>query len=182
MIIMQESVAGEKRSGTTAWVLSKPITRTAFVVSKLVSNSIGILITAVLLPGGVAYLIFGLLTPIGWLPTLNFLVGLGVHAVHMSFWLTLTLMTGVVFESMATVIAIPIALFIGQNILPGFLPSLIYVLPKTLASPISIETPSLATSVIAGTPVFSWLPLISASAFSVLFVVVAIWHFNRQEF
>jgi ABC-2 type transport system permease protein len=182
MIIMQGAVAEEKRYGTVAWLLSKPITRTAYVVSKLVSNTTGLLITAVLLPGGVAYLIFGLLTPIGWVQPINYLAGLGVHTVDMFFWLTLTLMTGVFFESIAAVIAIPMVLFISQHILPGLLPSLIYVLPKTLASPISVETPSLVTSVITGTPLFSWMPLISTSALSVLFIIVAIWHFNRQEF
>ena len=33
MIIMQRVLIREKRSGTAAWVLSKPVTRTAFVVS-----------------------------------------------------------------------------------------------------------------------------------------------------
>ena len=30
MIIMQRVLVGEKRSGTAAWVLSKPVTRTGF--------------------------------------------------------------------------------------------------------------------------------------------------------
>ena len=46
MIIMQRVLVGEKRSGTAAWVLSKPVTRTAFVVSRLVVNSIAILFTS----------------------------------------------------------------------------------------------------------------------------------------
>ena len=34
-ILMQSVLVGEKRSGTAAWVLSKPASRTAFVVAKL---------------------------------------------------------------------------------------------------------------------------------------------------
>jgi hypothetical protein len=33
-----------------------------------------------------------------------------------------------------------------------------------------------------GTPVFSWLPLITTVIFSVIFVAVTVWRFNRQEF
>jgi hypothetical protein len=33
-----------------------------------------------------------------------------------------------------------------------------------------------------GEPVFSWLPLISTVVFSAIFIAVAIWRFNRQEF
>ena len=39
MIIMQQVLVREKNSGTAAWVLSKPVTRTAFVVSRLRSPS-----------------------------------------------------------------------------------------------------------------------------------------------
>ena len=39
MIIMQRVLVGEKHAGTAAWVLSKPVTRTAFVVSRLTVNS-----------------------------------------------------------------------------------------------------------------------------------------------
>jgi len=59
MIIMQRVLVGEKRSGTAAWVLSKPVTRTAFVVSRLVVNSIAILLIAVILPGVIFYITLG---------------------------------------------------------------------------------------------------------------------------
>jgi len=75
MIIVQGTFVSEKRSGTAAWVLSKPVTRTAFVVSRLVGNTIGVLVTAVLVPGVLVYVTLGVLSDLGWLPPLNFLVG-----------------------------------------------------------------------------------------------------------
>src|SRR5512133_615051 len=43
-ILMQTAVVGEKRSGTAAWVLSKPVSRTAFILSKLIANVAGMAI------------------------------------------------------------------------------------------------------------------------------------------
>ncbi|MFX1538102.1 MAG: ABC transporter permease subunit, partial [Promethearchaeota archaeon] len=35
VIFAQDVIVGEKKSGTAAWVLSKPVSRTAFILSKL---------------------------------------------------------------------------------------------------------------------------------------------------
>ena len=40
VIMMQDALVGEKREGTAAWVLSKPVTRQAFVLSKAIANSV----------------------------------------------------------------------------------------------------------------------------------------------
>jgi len=40
MIIMQRAIVGEKKDGTAAWLLSKPVTHTAFIVSRLAGNSL----------------------------------------------------------------------------------------------------------------------------------------------
>ena len=56
-ILMQTAVVGEKRSGTAAWVLSKPVSRVAFIIAKLIANSTGIVVTLVLAQGLIAYLI-----------------------------------------------------------------------------------------------------------------------------
>src|SRR5512146_2739756 len=61
MIVMQRVLVGEKHSGTASWVLTKPVTRTAFVLSRLVVNTIAILLTSVIVPGVIFYLTLGLL-------------------------------------------------------------------------------------------------------------------------
>jgi hypothetical protein len=40
----------------------------------------------------------------------------------------------------------------------------------------------LTISFVNGSAVYSWLPLISTLISCVIFVAVAIWRFNRQEF
>jgi ABC-2 type transport system permease protein len=180
MIIVQGAIVGEKRSGTAAWVLSKPVTRTAFVVSRLIGNTLGVLVTAVLVPGVVAYLTIGALTPLGWLPPLNFLAGMSVIALSIFFWLTLTLMAGTFFEAAGGVIAVPMVGFFAGWLLPSVVRPLMYISPVILI--VGPGDEGVAASLIYGESPFSWIPVISAVIFSVAFIAVAIWRFNRQEF
>jgi ABC-2 type transport system permease protein len=182
MILMQSAIVGEKRSGTAAWVLSKPVTRTAFVVSRLSGNSLGVLVTMVLVPGVVAYITIGALTPLGWLPPLSFLAGVAVLALSAFFWLTLTLMAGTFYESTGGVIAIPMVVLFAMWFLPGALTFLGYVSPVILFIGPGDEYPAVASSLMNGEAPFSWIPVISAVLFSIAFIAVAIWRFDRQEF
>lgn len=183
MIIMQRVLVGEKRSGTAAWVLSKPVTRTAFVVSRLVVNSIAILLTAVMVPGVILYATLGVFSDLGWLSPIGYFAALLMFSLHTFYWIALVLMMGTLSESSSVVIAVPIALFfifwMGADTIPG----LIYISPLLLIfSPDPEQMSSLSSSFITGDPVFSWLPLIATIVSCVIFITVAIWRFNRQEF
>jgi len=183
MIIMQRVLVGEKRSGTAAWVLSKPVTRSAFVVSRLVVNSIAILLTSVIVPGVILYITLGLFSDLGWLSLFGFLAALLMFSLHTFYWIALVLMLGTLFESSGAVIAVPMALFfaiwMGNDLIPG----LIYVSPLLLTfSPVPEQMSPLSISFITGEPVSSWLPLIVTVVSCVIFIVVAVWRFNRQEF
>jgi ABC-2 type transport system permease protein len=183
MIIMQRVIIGEKRSGTAAWVLSKPVTRTAFVVSRLIVNSIAILLTSVIVPGVIVYLTLGIMTDIGWLSPLGFLAALLMVALHTFYFIALVLMMGTLVESSGGVIAVPMALYFVFWMGTGMIPGLVYISPLLLTfSPAPEQMDSLATSFMTGTPVFSWLPLISTMICCVAFIAVAIWKYNRQEF
>ncbi len=181
MIIMQRVLVGEKNSGTAAWVLSKPVTRTAFVVSRLVVNSIAILLTSVIVPGVIFYITLGLFSDLGWLSPLGFLAALLMVSLHTLYWIGLVLMMGTLSESSSVVIAVPMALFFLFWMGSGLIPGMIYLSPLLLTfSPAQMNP--LSVSFMTGEPVFSWLPLISTVVFSVIFVAVAILRFNRQEF
>src|SRR5512134_1298302 len=183
MIIMQRVLVGEKHSGTAAWVLSKPVTRTAFVVSRLVVNSIAILLTSVIVPGMIFYLTLGLFSDFGWLSPFGFLAALLMISLHTFFWIALVLMMGTLFEFSGGVIAVPMALYFIFWMGTGMVPGLIYISPLLLTfSPEPEQMNALPISLITGKPVFSWLPMISTIVFCVIFIVVAIRRFNRQEF
>src|SRR5512138_2811126 len=183
MIIMQRVLVREKQSGTAAWVLSKPVTRTAFVVSRLVVNAIAILLTSVLVPGVILYITLGLFSNLGWLSPLGFAAALLMVSLHTFYWIAFVLMMGTLVESSAAVIAVPMALFFTFWMGTGLLPALIYISPLLLTfTPAPDQMNSLAGSFMTGEPVFSWLPLISTIISCVIFIAVAIRRFNRQEF
>jgi ABC-2 type transport system permease protein len=183
MIIMQRVLVSEKQQGTAAWVLSKPVTRTAFVISRLVINSIAILPTAVFVPGVIVYITLGLFSEIGWLSPFGFAAALVMVSLTMFYWITLVLMMGTLSDSSSVVIAVPITLFLTFAYGPGLVPALVYISPLMLTfSPAPGQANSLAGSFMTGEPVFSWIPLISTVVSSVVFIAVAIWRFNRQEF
>jgi len=186
MIIMQRVLVREKSSGTAAWALSKPVTRSAFVVSRLVVNSIAILLTSVLVPGVIFYIMLGLFSGIGWLSPFGSLAALLMVSLHTFYWITFVLMIGTLVESSSTVIAVPIALFFTFLMGPELIPVLsyisIYVSPLMLTSSVDEGISPLFFSFLIGEPVFSWLPLISTVVSCVIFFAVAIRRFNRQEF
>jgi ABC-2 type transport system permease protein len=183
MIIMQRVLVREKQQGTAAWVLSKPVTRTAFVVSRLVVNAIAILLTAVIVPGAVLYLSLGLFSDIGWLSPFGYAAGLLMFVLHTFYWIALALMMGTLLESSAGVIGVPMILYFVFWYGPSLIPALTYLSPIMLTfSPAPDQMSALSVAFMTGEPVFSWLPLGSTVVSCVLFIAVAIRRFNRQEF
>lgn len=181
-ILMQTVIVGEKHSGTAAWVLSKPVSRIAFVIAKLVANGTGIGVTMILAQGLIAYLISTLM--LDFHPSVpGFLAALGVHFVNILFYLTLTLMLGTMFDHTGPVVGIPIAFLFAQNISLSFFPALVRYIPWTLAiSANGAANPSIAMNLMADIAVPSFMPLYIAVAAIVLFVGMALWIFHSQEF
>jgi ABC-2 type transport system permease protein len=183
MIIMQRALVREKQQGTAAWVLSKPVTRTAFVVSRLVVNSIAILLTSTIVPGVILYISLGLFSDIGWLSPVGFAAALLMVSLHTFYWIALTLMMGTLLESSGGVIAVPMVLYFVFWYGPSLIPALLFVSPILLTfSPALDQINALSVSFMTGEPVASWLPLISTVVSCVAFIAVAIRRFNRQEF
>lgn len=183
MIIMQRVLVREKQHGTAAWALSKPVTRTAFVVSRLIVNSIAILLTSVIAPGVVLYFSLGSFSDIGWLSPFGFSAALLMVLLHTFYWIALTLMMGTLVESSSAVIAVPMTLYFVFWYGPSLIPALIYISPIPLTfSPTPDQMSALSVAFMTGEPVFSWLPLISTVVSCVIFIAVSIWRFNRQEF
>lgn len=182
IIIMQDAVVGEKESGTAAWVLSKPVSRVSFVLSKLITNSISMLITMTLIPSVFVFIQISIAKG-SMPPPLNFMGGLLVISLNLLYYLTLTLMLGTLFNNRGPVIGIPLALAFGQQLIFGFLPMSSLISPWTLIVPINglVEMP-ITGSIMLGEEPYSVIPLISVTIQIVAFIVIALWRFEREEF
>ncbi len=151
MIIIQRVLIREKHSGTAAWVLSKPVTRSAFVISRLVVNAIAILLTSVIVPGVIFYVSLGVLSNLGWLSPLGFGAALLMVSLHTFYWIALVLMMGTLSESSGVVIAVPMTLYFVFWMGTGMVPALVYISPLLLTfSPAPEQMNALAVSFMTG--------------------------------
>jgi ABC-2 type transport system permease protein len=185
VIMMQGAIVGEKMSGTAAWVLSKPISRAAFVLSKLLGNAFGVAITAMLVPGIVAYLVISIGTGT-YLPVPDFMAGTGILCLFAFYWLAFTLMLGTFFNSRGPVIGIPLALILGQQFILGLVMSISPMIADYLPFPLVMPPQngpgsSIVGDVILGTSPYSWMPVISSIIAMVAFVMIGIWRFGKEE-
>ena len=180
VIIAQDALIGEKQSGTAAWVLSKPVSRLSFILSKLSADALGVLVTMVLVQGAVAWLIYRAGTSIA-LDIPRFLGALGLLFLALLFFLSLTYMLGTLFHSRGPVIGIPLLLVFGNSI-NNMLPFLGKVLPWNLVMDLGPGQPALALALAQGLPLPTVTPILGTLGLTLVFVAVALWRFARQEF
>jgi ABC-2 type transport system permease protein len=180
-VLAQDTLIGEKQSGTAAWVLSKPVSRSAFILSKVISNSIGILITMVIVQGGVAYLLIYLIAGKAF-PILPYAGALGMFFVSLIFWLTLAIMLSSLSNVRGMAIGIPLFLILGFIIFVEVAPWTADFMPWSLTNAVSATRPAMAVSLVLGQPIPTMMPLIGSIIGCLVFTMVAIWRFQKEEF
>jgi ABC-2 type transport system permease protein len=174
IILAQDEIIQERQSGTAAWILSKPTARSAFILTKLLSNIIGVLVFIILWPGLIALGEIFLATH-KLVPLLPFLAGAGVVLLALIFYLSLVILLGVLFESRGSVMGIAFGVIFGGMVIRNFRPQILYILPSSMDS--------VALMVVQGMP----LPpifvsqLISTAVLSIVFILVALWRFQQTE-
>jgi ABC-2 type transport system permease protein len=176
IILTQDEIIQEKQSGTAEWILSKPVARNTFVLTKLLSNFLGGLIFIAGLPGIVAYAEFYFASQRA-LPILPYLMGVGLILLTLTFYLSMVIMLGTIFEQRGAVLGIAlVGVLIGGVIVSQFIPLVPYLLP--------VGMPNIAVSLIQGQPLqtIAISEMITASTWSILFTLVALWRFGREEF
>lgn len=174
IILMQDALIGEKESGITAWVLSKPVSRVAYVLSKLVGNAVGILLLLVVLPSLVTYGFASLVVDGAWMPLGSTLAMIGMLCLMVLFYITLTLVLGAFLgHRVGTAGAAMLALFLQQTLVNVF---------SGLAAYLPITVHAYALQVVMGDPLPDVTPLVAMVVWSVGFTALALWRFGREEF
>jgi ABC-2 type transport system permease protein len=181
VLLAQGSILDEKLSGTLEMVLAKPVSRAAVILAKFVANALGILVTMIILQGIVAYIQFS--ASGGELSLLRFASSMVIAFVYMLFFLALTLMLGTLFNNRGMVIGIPLVPLLGHQMILGILPEMSFYLPYGLMlAPAGPESGPIAVSLALGLPVTTLTPLIMTIVWTVVFLGVAIWRFEKDEF
>jgi ABC-2 type transport system permease protein len=179
VVFAQDALIGEKRSGTAAWMLSKPVSRTAFLLGKLAADGIGVVVTIVIVQGAIGYFVLRAATGISF-QVPNFLAAMGLVAMVLIFLLSLTYMLGSLSDSRGLVVGIPLLLITMtqyENMVP--------VLAKTMPWNLVVQnqySDSMAILLAKGEPLTIITPIIGTAVMTVLFIVVAAWRINREEF
>jgi ABC-2 type transport system permease protein len=170
MVATQGSIVGEKQNGTAAWILSKPVSRTAFILSKLLADGMRFLITMIFLPGLVAYfLMTGFGIPLQF-PAM--LAGMGLLCLNLLFFQCFTLMMGTFFDSRRMVMGSSLILIFVLNQITQM--NFGFYLPGHL--------PLDAAVVIASQPFQGVVSLLETIVLIIVFLLLAFWRFAREEF
>lgn len=175
IILTQNEIIEEKLSGTAEWVLSKPVARSAFYLSKLSANLLGMAGIMILIPCAVAYTLIEVSHP-GAISLANFLIGVGLMSLHVIFYLSLTLMMGVFADSSEVVLGISLGtLFLGM-IVRDFLGQLALITPWLLADFAGLAAigDRLTLDI--------WIVIITTIFWILVFNGLAMWGFKRLEF
>jgi ABC-type transport system involved in multi-copper enzyme maturation permease subunit len=185
MVVGQDSILGERHSGTAAWVLSKPLRRPAFILAKLIACGLGLLVTWVVLPGGIAYLQFRAYG-LAQLSISGYAAAMGLVYLNLLFYLTLALMLATLFNGRGPGLGVALLNFmvwmpfLAEPVMK-YAPWLLKVMPWNLLMPFDANSP-IAGYLILEAPLPTVIPIIVTALWSVLFTGVAIWRMRREEF
>ena len=171
----QGAIVGEKQLGTAAWIMSKPASRSAFVLAKLVAHAGAFLVLAVAIPA-VVFCLENLLAGRAVPPLVPYAGGLALLALHLLFYLALTNMLGTLLSSRGPIVGVGVGLIIAGQPLPSLVPQLSTFFPWQL--------PSAAAGLVLGeqVPIEAFIAIGVTAAWIMLFVTVACWRFAREEF
>jgi ABC-2 type transport system permease protein len=173
VIMTHGAIIAERQLGTAAWVLSKPVARSAFILAKFVAFGLALLVLALTLPGIVAYGALSLEAG-AWLDATRFAAGVGILALGLLWYLALTLMLGTLTSARGAVLAVPLVLLVVGDMLIMLWPPVAELGPWVLGR--------MAMLVAEGGPLLSAWPLLSTAIGTAAFLTVALWRFGREEF
>jgi ABC-2 type transport system permease protein len=176
VLTLQGAIVGERELGTASWVLSKPASRVSFVLSKLIGHFTGMAVTAIIIPSAV-FLLTARLMVAEPIDIGAFAIGMAVMGLVVLFYVTFTLTLGCLFKGRGPVAGIGITLVLMGQFFKGMLP-----LPIVLATPWTLGDVA-ASFPMHELPQFDRaVPLVVVAVETIVFWLVAISRFRREEF
>jgi len=176
IIMTQGKVIGERETGITAWILSKPVSRPAYLLSKIVAHSLGIIVIMIGFQSAVAYGLISLANGKA-LPFFPFLLGVGGLVLHTFFYLTLTMMMGVFARTRSQVLGVVMGSLFGGMFLPVIVRQLGLVTPWLLPDILRQLVMQVQIPLVT-----AYLPILMTAIWSIVFIIAALWKLPRLEF
>ena len=173
IILTHDLIIGERESGTAEWVLSKPLSRKAFVISKLAASVIGITAIIVALQGILLVAVVNLFH--GRMDIIPFIKGLSLVWLLCVFYTTLLLFLGTMTRSRGVALGCAFLFFLAGNLVPLLYPESYFFMPWKLtgiAFSISMSTAWSAKM---------FLPVVMTGIWSILLTAGALWRIERIE-
>lgn len=174
IILTHDAIIRERESGTIEWLLSKPLSRKAFVLAKLIASTIGMTVIMVLLQGALSYAVISLYHG-SWLALLPFAGGMALIWLSCMFYMALLLLLGTLTTSRGIVLGTSIGFYVLGGLIPMLISESVYVTPWKLSD--------LAIAVSLGMPMSAEiaLPTVATVVWIVLFIAGALWRVEKLE-
>jgi ABC-2 type transport system permease protein len=175
IILAQGAIVEEKLTQTLLWIFSKPLSPAGFILGKFVAYAIFIGTIVIGFPAVVVY-IYALFAGLpANISPFNYLVGVWMVYLVLLFVLALTILLGVLFDRIAAVTALALAIFFSGAGLPST--NLRWIEPYTVwaLQHNSYETMN------GKFPATGWLAMIGAVMSICLFLTMAIAGMKRSQ-
>ncbi|MBN1659344.1 MAG: ABC transporter permease subunit [Anaerolineae bacterium] len=174
IVLVHDAVIGERQQGVTEWLLSKPVSRPAYVLSKLFAHGLGVLVILVGLQAAIAYGLLSLFMGEPFPPG-RYVMGVAGVAVHSVFYLALALMMGVLTANRNVVLGVSLGVLVGGWVISIFLGTVGMLTPWSLvtALPTAVSGEPLPVSV--------WVPIGVTAVLTGVCVAVTVARFERLE-
>jgi len=176
VILMLDQIIGEKQNGVAEWLLSKPVTRSAFIIAKLTANIIPVIVLLVWLPSALTYGLISFRLGTAF-PLVPFISSVGIMTLNTLFYFTFTLMLGTIFTNRGPILGITFGSILGGGMIGGLIVQLQYITPWVLP-----KTASLISIGQKVAPEFGLFPIVATGLWCLVFILVALAIFNKSEF
>ncbi|HZU86448.1 MAG TPA: ABC transporter permease subunit [Anaerolineaceae bacterium] len=179
VIAGQEAILDEKIKGTAGWLLSKPVSRSAFILSKITPNALGMLVTMAVLPGIVGYFIF--LVAGHPVSILGFSAGILAAFLSLFFYLTFTIFLSTVSNSRGLAIGLPMGMIFGYQLFLGLVPGLANYTHWGLTVAVGSGSTPLAMALAQEQWNANFMPVVCTVLLILVFSFLAVRRFEKEE-
>ena len=173
VLVAMGEVIEEKKSGTAAWIMSKPASRIAFILSKFTASTIGVLLLVLLVPGavglGLTTFFFG-----AQFALLSVVLAFAILALYFVMTVAITVLLSVVMPAQSAVAAAGLGVVFG-------LPLIATMLPQAIVPWLPTTMEKVAEAVIVTGQLPGVQSLITGAVVLVFSVIAACALFTRQE-